>query len=87
MNPTELLHPQQRRPSKAYLVNELRRAVFSWREKDYPNITDTTRCLLKFWFTEDHIVNGELFEFWFCQKEFEKYRFKSVKELIFTLSK
>ena len=69
MRPAELLHPSQRRPSKAYLVNELRKAVFSWREKDYPNITDTTRRLLKFWFTEDHIVNSELFEFWFCQRE------------------
>lgn len=69
MNPTELLHPEQRRPSKAYLVNKLRKAVFSWREKDYPNITDTTRRLLKFWFTEDHIVNSELLEFWFCQRE------------------
>jgi len=69
MNPTELLYPSQRRPSKAYLVNELWRAVFRWREEDYPNVTDTTRRLLRFWFTEDHIINGELLEFWFCQRE------------------
>jgi len=69
MKPTELLHPHQRRPSKAYLVNELRRAVFRWREEDYPNVTDTTRRLVRFWFTEDHIINGELLEFWFCQRE------------------
>jgi len=69
MNPTELLQPEQRRPSKAYLVNELRKAVFAWREEDYPNVTNTTRRLLRFWFTEDHIINGEPLEFWFCQRE------------------
>jgi len=69
MRPAELLHPEQRCPGKAYLVNELRGAVFAWREEDYPNITNTTRCLLKFWFTEDHIINGEPLEFWFCQRE------------------
>jgi len=69
MNPSELLHPEQRRPSKAYLVNELRKALITWREQDYPNITDTTRRLLQFWFNEDHIVDGEPFHFWFCQRE------------------
>ncbi len=69
MRPTEILHPQQRRPSKAYLTNELRKAVFSWREKGYPNITDTSRRLLQFWFSEDHIADEGLFEFWFCQRE------------------
>ncbi len=69
MKSTELLHPEQRRPSKAYLVNELRKAVITWREDDYPNITDTSRRLLRFWFSEDHIVDGEPFKFWFCQRE------------------
>jgi len=53
MIPVDLLFPQQRHPSKAYLVNELRKAVFAWREDGYPNITDTTRRLLQFWFYED----------------------------------
>jgi len=69
MKPTELLHPEQRRPSKAYLGNELRKAIITWREGGYPNITDTTRRLLQFWFGEDHIVDDEPFEFWFCQRE------------------
>ena len=69
MNPTDLLHPDQRRPSKAYLVNELRKAVFNWRKENYPNITDTSRRLLQFWFKEDHIVSKDLFNFWFCQRE------------------
>ncbi len=69
MKPTELLHPAQRLPSKAYLVNELRKAVYSWREQGYPNVTPTTKRLLQFWFNEDHIVNNEPFQFWFCQRE------------------
>lgn len=69
MKPTEILHPEQRRPSKTYLANELRKAVIAWREGGYHNTTDTTRRLLQFWFNEDHIVNNEPFEFWFCQRE------------------
>ncbi len=69
MRPFELLHPAQRRPSKAYLVNGLRKAVFSWREQGYPGTTSATRRLLQFWFDEDHIVHNEPFQFWFCQRE------------------
>jgi len=69
MNPTDILKPAERRPSKAYLVNELRKAVYKWREDGYPGVTDTTRRLLKFWFEEDHKLDGELFHFWFCQRE------------------
>jgi len=69
MKPTEILHPDQRQPSRAYLVNAIRRAVFTWRNQGYPGVTKTTRRLLQFWFNEDHIVNNEPFEFWFCQRE------------------
>ena len=69
MKPTELLHPDQRRPSKAYLANELRKAVYSWREHGYPNVTPTTKRLLQFWFEEDHLLENEPFKFWFCQRE------------------
>jgi len=69
MKPTEILHPDQRRGSKAYLVNEMRKAVYSWREQDYPNVTNTTKRLLQFWFEEDHLVDDEPFKFWFCQRE------------------
>jgi len=69
MKPTEILHPEQRRPSKAYLVNELRKAVYTWREKGYPGTTPTTKRLLQYWFNEDHLVNNEPFQFWFCQRE------------------
>lgn len=70
MNPADILTPKQREPSKAYLVNKLREAVFSWREQDYPGVTETTRRLLEFWFKEDHIIkNNEPFQFWFTQRE------------------
>jgi len=69
MNPTELLHPGHRQPSKAYLVNFLRKAVVAWREQGYSGTTPTTKRLLQFWFNEDHIVNNEPFQFWFCQRE------------------
>jgi len=69
MKPTELLHPDQRLPSKAYLVNELRKAVYTWRKQGYLGTTPTTKRLLQYWFEEDHIVNNEPFQFWFCQRE------------------
>ncbi|MCD6429406.1 DEAD/DEAH box helicase family protein, partial [bacterium] len=67
--PFEILHPEQRKKSQAYLVNKLRDAVFNWRNSDYPNVTRTTRRLLEFWFKEDHIVENKEFKFWFVQRE------------------
>lgn len=70
MNPTDILHPKQRDYSKAYLVNKLREAVFSWREQGYPGTTETTKRLLQFWFEEDHLEEkNKMFQFWFCQRE------------------
>jgi len=69
MKPTEILHPEQRLPSKAYLVNALRKAVYTWREQGYPGTTLTTKRLLQCWFEEDHLVEKEPFKFWFCQRE------------------
>lgn len=58
MKPTEILNPNQRHPSKAYLVNELRKAVFTWRNEGYPGVTPTTRRLLQFWFEEEHLIEA-----------------------------
>ena len=69
MNPTDILLPQNRDKSKAYLVNKLRLAVKEWRDSGYPNTTATTKRLLNFWFNEDHVVNNEKFEFWYAQRE------------------
>jgi len=67
MTPTQILNPNQREKSKTYLVNKLREAIFSWRKQNYPGVSNTTRRLLNFWFKEDHIVDNDLFSFWFCQ--------------------
>jgi len=86
VKPTDILHPDQRKPSKAYLVDGLRKAVFAWREQGYPGITDTTRRLLQFWFDEDHIVENGPFEFWFCQREAIEsliYSYEVLKKRVF----
>ena len=64
MKPNELLYPEQRLLSKAYLVDELEKAVFTWREQGYPHTTDSTRRLLQFWFEEDHFGHNSPFQFW-----------------------
>ena len=69
MKPTDILHPEQRRPSKAYLANALREAVYAWRKEGYPNATPTTNRLLRYWFEEDHAFKEGPFVFWFCQRE------------------
>lgn len=79
-----------RRTSEMLLVNKLRTVVDNWRDKDYPDITDTTRELLYFWFFNDHKLNGELFRFWFCQREaietliylFEVKKYDDLKPVI-----
>ena len=67
--PQEVLSPAQRDKSKAFLINSLRKAVFDWRNKNYPKTTKTTKMLLEFWFREDHAKNDEKFQFWFAQRE------------------
>ena len=69
IEPYAPLEPDKRRPSPTYLVNKLRKAVHEWREKGYPNITDTTRRLLQYWFYDDCLVGDEPFHFWFCQRD------------------
>jgi type III restriction enzyme len=79
-----------RRPSKMLLVNKLREEVDKWRDSDYPGVTKTTKELLTFWFYNDHKINGEIFNFWFCQREaietliylFEVKKFSDLKPLI-----
>ena len=63
------MHPDHRAKTKAYLVKEIRKNVFAWRNQGYPGITPTTIRLLRYWFNEDHLVNNEMFQFWFCQRE------------------
>lgn len=79
-----------RRQSKMLLVNKIREAVDKWRDEGYPGATATTKELLTYWFDEDHIVDGEDFKFWFCQREaietliylFEIKRFDDLEPVI-----
>jgi type III restriction enzyme len=83
-----------RRPSKMLLVPQLREKVDKWREGGYEGATDTTKELLRYWFEEDHIINGELLRYWFCQREavetlaylFEVKKFDDLAPVIDTYS-
>lgn len=56
--------PYARFPSEALCVNNLRLEVKEWREKGYPDVTETTRFLLNFWFEypRERVL-------WFSQRE------------------
>ncbi len=69
MNPTDILDPNSRDKSKAYLVNKLRNAIYRWRSEGYPGTTKTSKRLLNNWFNEDHVIDNEKFVFWFAQRE------------------
>jgi len=57
-------NPYARYPSEAVAVNNLRLKIKEWRKADYPNITETTRYLLYYWF--EHPKDKVL---WFSQRE------------------
>lgn len=59
----------ERRPSKTLLVNQIRQEVDAWRDKEYPDVSDTTKRLLEWWFEESHSMDSEEFNFYFCQRE------------------
>lgn len=56
------------------LVPELRQKVFEWRNNGYPDVSDTSRTLLNWWFKTPHPIphaNGTIgnFEYYFAQRE------------------
>ena len=56
------------------LVNNLRKKVKEWRDKDYEGATDTSKSLLKYWFETDHQLLSKdgiyyKFEYYFAQRE------------------
>ena len=55
------------------LVNKIREKVYEWRKKGYPNISEVTKSLLKYWFETEHHSG---FEYYFAQRE-------SVESIIF----
>jgi type III restriction enzyme len=48
------------------LVNNIRKEVYEWREKEYPGISDVSKSLLTYWFKTEHL-NG--FQYYFAQRE------------------
>ena len=69
------------------LVNKIRKEVNEWRKKGYPNITETSRSLLNFWFNTEH-PNG--FQYYFAQREsvesiiylYENQKIRAPSELL-----
>jgi len=56
------------------LVPELRQKVFEWRNDGYPDVSDTSRTLLNWWFKTPHPIphaDGTIgnFEYYFAQRE------------------
>ena len=56
------------------LVPELRQKVFEWRNNGYPDVSDTSRTLLNWWFKTPHPIphaDGTIgnFEYYFAQRE------------------
>jgi type III restriction enzyme len=60
-----------RRPSRLLVVPNIRAAVDTWREHDYPGASEVTRRLFEYWFDEDHEVADfpVPFRYYFCQRE------------------
>jgi type III restriction enzyme len=50
-------------------VPAIRDKVQQWRDADYPDVTDTNRTLLNFWFRTDHrLPNGRNFAYHYSQQ-------------------
>jgi len=72
-------------------VPALREAVKTWRQADYPGVTDTTRLLLNHWFRTDHrLPTGTRFAYHDSQREaietliyvYEAARARTRKDLL-----
>lgn len=98
-SPFEINHPDDRwRPDLdpikdniqeyyAPLVQKIREEIYDWRQFGYPDISDTSRELLNFWFCTEH---SSQFKYYFGQREsietviflFEKLRIRNGKDLM-----
>jgi type III restriction enzyme len=60
-----------RRPSNLLLIENIRREVDNWRDDGYPGASEITLQLFRYWFEEDHEVEGfpAPFRYHFCQRE------------------
>ena len=76
-NPYDVIDPKNRwRPGKIDkgnlifppLVEEVRSEVFLWRQKGYPNVSEVSKSLLKWWFIYRD-SDDKNFKYYFCQRE------------------
>lgn len=51
------------------LVYKIRLAVAKWREEGYQGASDTSKSLMNFWFTQEHVIGQSKFSFFFSQRE------------------
>lgn len=55
------------------LVHKVRQGVKAWREAGYPDVSNTTRALLKHWFETEHVIatadGTKRFRWYFAQRE------------------
>lgn len=74
----------------AICVPAIKAAVKAWKANNYPNVTETTRELLSFWFHSDHLLpNRQPFKYHTAQQEavetliyiYEVANIRSQKEL------
>ena len=62
----ESLGDKGREKLLAPLVTKIRKEVFEWRKKNYPNISATSKSLLEYWFKTPH---ENEFNYYFAQRE------------------
>ncbi len=98
-SPYEINHPDHRwKPDLDFsgesdlgyyapFVQEIRKKIYDWRQFGYPDVSNTSRYLLKYWFSTEHANN---FKYYFGQREsiesviylFEKVKVRSAGDLL-----
>ena len=98
-SPYEINHPDHRwKPDLDFsgesdlgyyapFVQEIRKKIYDWRQFGYPDVSNTSRYLLKYWFSTEHANN---FKYYFGQREsiesviylFEKVKVRSGGDLL-----
>ena len=84
------LKPEKRIETSAWLVPKIREEVNKWRELKYEGASETTKTLLRFWFSEGHLIDKKPFQYYFCQREaietliylFEIKKFRTLGDLV-----
>ena len=100
-SPFEIIHPKDRwKPDidllvenvqrlYAPFVEKIRQEIYEWRQFGYEGISETSKCLLNYWFNTTHSSG---FQYYFGQREsvesviylFEKMTMRSSASLLFS---